>query len=250
MLSKAKIKEVRSLEHKKFRDEKGLFVAEGNKLVAHLLKHFEFEWLIALPQWIATQEKIFAKEVIIAQDDEIRKASFLKTPQEVLAVFRKPCHAIEEANPATQLILMLDGVQDPGNLGTIIRIAGWFGIAHIVCSHDTTDAFSPKTVQATMGALTQVKVHYTHLDAFLRSHSSAPVYGTFMDGDSVYQSNLSLQGIIVMGNEGNGIRPETEALITKRLSIPPYPSDAHTTGSLNVAAATAIVCSEFRKRVF
>ena len=247
MLSKAKIKEIRALEIKKFRDEQGLFVAEGNKLVSHLLLSFECEWLVADPKWVDIQGCIKAKEVILAGKDEIRKAGFLKTPQDVLAVFRKPCFALEEINPASQLILALDGIQDPGNLGTIIRIADWFGIEHIVCSQDTADAFSPKTVQATMGALANVKIHYTILEDFLKKNSAYPVYGTFLDGENIYQSKLSRHGIIVMGNEGNGIRPETEALINKRLFIPPYPADRQTIGSLNVAIATAIVCAEFRQ---
>ena len=247
MLSKAKTKEIRALELKKFRDEKGLFVAEGNKLVASMLPSYECELLIAYARWMATQGNIPAKELILAEADEIRKVSFLKTPQDVLAVFRKPNHALEEANPASQLILALDGIQDPGNLGTIIRLAGWFGIEHIVCSQDTADAFGPKTVQATMGALAQVKVHYTNLVEYIGKNNACPVYGTFLDGENIYHSNLSRQGIILMGNEGNGIRPEIESLISQRLHIPSYPPDRQTTESLNVATATAIVCAEFRK---
>ena len=247
MLSKAKIKEIRALEMKKFRDRHNLFVAEGNKLVAHIIPSFECECLIAHSRWIDAQEGLHAKEVIVAEEEDIRKVSFLKTPQDVLAVFRKPIYSLEDANPASQLILALDGIQDPGNLGTIIRIAGWFGIAHIVCSHDTTDAFSPKTVQAAMGAFAYVKVHYTDLDDFLKKNDSTPIYGTFLEGENIYQSVLSQHGVILMGNEGNGIRPEIETLINKRLHIPSYPPDRPTMGSLNVAVATAIICSEFRR---
>ena len=249
MVSKAKIKEIRALAYKKFRDELGLFVAEGNKLVADLLPAFECEWLIAHSQWMATQGDIPAKKLVLAEDDDIRKLSLLKTPQDVLAVFRKPKSAVEEANPATQLILALDGIQDPGNLGTIIRLACWFGIKHVVCSPDTADVFGPKTVQATMGALAHVKVVYTHPEEYIKKMKPIPVYGTFLDGENIYQSTLSANGIIVMGNEGNGIRPEIESLISKRLYIPPFPPDRKTTESLNVAIATAIVCAEFRRMI-
>jgi len=247
MLSKAKIKDIRALELKKIRDKQDLFVAEGNKLVTCMLPAFECEYLIAHTRWIATQGDIPAKELIAAEDDELRKVSFLKTPQDVIAVFRKPHFVLNEANPASQLILTLDGIQDPGNLGTIIRIAGWFGIEHIICSFDTTDAFSPKTVQATMGALAQVKIHYTNLEDYIKKNNSFPIYGTFLEGESIYQTNLTQNGIILMGNEGNGIRPEIELLINKRLHIPPYPPERQTMGSLNVAIATAIICAEFRK---
>ena len=249
MVSKAKKKEIRALAFKKFRDERSLFVAEGNKLVAELLPAFDCEWLIAHSRWMATQGDIPAKELILAEGDDVRKLSFLKTPQDVLAVFRKPSYALEEANPASQLILALDGIQDPGNLGTIIRLAGWFGIEYIVCSPDSADIFSPKTVQATMGALAHVKVIYTDLAGYIKSHSLIPVFGAFLDGASIYQSKLSPHGIIVMGNEGNGIRPEIESLIGNRLYIPPYPPERKTTESLNVAMATAIVCAEFRRVV-
>ena len=247
MLSKTKIKEIRALEIKKFRDERSLFVAEGNKLVAEMLRTFECEWLIARTPWMATRGDISAKELILADEKDIQKISFLKTPQDVLAIFKKPQYALEEANPTSQLILALDGIQDPGNLGTIIRLADWFGIEHIICSPDTADAFSPKTVQATMGALAHVKVHYTNLNEYIEKHGDTPVYGTFLDGNNIYKKQLSQNGIIVMGNEGNGIRPEIESIINERLYIPPYPAEHETTESLNVAVATAIICAEFRR---
>ena len=248
MVSKAKMKEIRALAYKKFRDERGLFVAEGNKLVADILPAFACEWLIAHPRWMAAQGDIPAKELIPATDDDICKISFLKTPQDVLAVFRKPQYTIEEAHPTSQLILALDGLQDPGNLGTIVRVACWFGIDHIVCSTDTADVFSPKTVQAAMGALARVKVYYTNLQDYIKKNRSVPVYGAFLEGDSIFRKTLSRHGIIVMGNEGNGIRPEIEALITERLYIPPYPPERKTTESLNVAMAAAIVCAAFRNQ--
>lgn len=248
MLSKSKVKQIRSLELKKFRNETNTFVAEGNKLVADMLPAFECDLLIAKPSWMATQGDIPAKELLEA--DDIRKASFLKNPQDVLAVFKRPAWSLEEADPQQQLILALDGIQDPGNLGTIIRLADWFGIEHIVCSQDTADAFSPKTVQATMGALVHVKVHYTDLPAYLQKQAEhqVPLYGTFLDGENIYTKELSETGIIIMGNEGNGIRPETEALVNEKLYIPNYPQERETSESLNVAIATAVVCAEFRRR--
>lgn len=161
MLSKGKVKYIHSLEMKKYRNELNAFVAEGNKLVADMMFAFECELILAKPSWMAMQGNIPAKELLEAEGDDIRKASFLKNPQDVLAVFKRPDWSLDEADPSTSLVLALDGIQDPGNLGTIIRLADWFGIEHIVCSPDTADVFSPKTVQATMGALAHVKVHGT-----------------------------------------------------------------------------------------
>ncbi|MDR2918310.1 MAG: RNA methyltransferase [Tannerella sp.] len=248
MLSKSKIKLIRSLEKKKNRDELQLFVAEGNKLVSDLIQTFECEWMIAKTSWMATQGNIPAKEIFIDENDEIRKISLLKTPQDVLAIFKHPICKLEDANPSNQLILALDGIQDPGNLGTIIRSADWFGIEHIVCSLDTADIFGPKAIQATMGALTHVNIHYTELDRYLKTYKT-PVYGTFLDGENIYEKPLSNYGIIVMGNEGNGIRPAVETLIEERLYIPNYPANRETSESLNVAIATAIICAEFRRKV-
>lgn len=250
MLSKNKVKYIHSLELKKFRNEYNAFIAEGNKLVADMLPAFDCEFLLAKPSWMATQGDIPAKELLVAEDEDIRKASLLKNPQDVLAIFKRPAWSMKEINPDTQLILALDGIQDPGNLGTIIRLADWFGIEHIVCSIDTVDVFSPKVIQATMGALSHVKVHYTELDNFLKEHNnySTPIYGTFLDGTDMYAKELSKTGIIVMGNEGNGIRPSIEELVTEKLYIPNYPPERQTTESLNVAIATAVICAEFRRR--
>ena len=215
-----------------------------------MLYTFECDLLIAKPSWMATQGDIPAKELLEADDEDIRKASFLKNPQDVLAVFKRPAWTLEEADPAKQLIIALDGIQDPGNLGTIIRLADWFGIEHIVCSQDTADVFSPKTVQATMGALVHVKVHYTDLPAYLQAQAGKkiPLYGTFLDGENMYTKELSETGIIIMGNEGNGIRPDIEALVNEKLYIPNYPQERETSESLNVAIATAVICAEFRRR--
>ena len=250
MLSKGKLEYIHSLEMKKYRNELNAFVAEGNKLVADMLHAFECELILAKPSWMATQGDIPTKELLEADDEDIRKASFLKTPQDVLAVFKRPAWSLAEADPASSLVLALDGIQDPGNLGTIIRLADWFGIEHIVCSLDTADVFSPKTVQATMGALAHVKVHYTDLAVYLKAQAEKqiPLFGTFLDGENMYTKELSANGIIVMGNEGNGIRPEIEELIDQKLYIPSFPPERETSESLNVAIATAVICAEFRRR--
>lgn len=248
MISKNKIKFIRSLEQKKFRKENGVFLAEGNKLVSDLSDFFKCKILVATQQWLDSNRNIIADEKIYIEKDELSRVSLLKTPQDVLAVFEIPSYTLSMDCPRNELCLALDDVQDPGNLGTIIRIADWFGIKNIYCSHGTADAFSPKTVQATMGALARVKLHYCNIKELISSLNDVPVFGTFLDGDSIYNNTLSSNGLIVMGNEGNGISKEVSELINRRILIPNYPQGNETTDSLNVAVATAIVCSEFRRR--
>ena len=248
MLSKNKIKFIRSLEMKKNRKENGVFLAEGNKLVSELSAHFKCKLLVATSQWLDSNKNINADETIAVEKEELSRASLLKTPQDVLAVFEMPHYETSDDDPKKELCLALDDIQDPGNLGTIIRIADWFGIKNIFCSHGTADAFSPKTVQATMGALARVKIHYCDIKELISGLDDVPVFGTFLDGNNIYESELSANGLIVMGNEGNGISKEVSALINKRILIPNYPQGNETTDSLNVAIATAIVCSEFRRR--
>lgn len=248
MISKNKIKFIRSLEQKKFRKENGVFLAEGNKLVSDLSDFFKCKILVATQQWLDSNRNIIADEKIYVEKDELSRVSLLKTPQDVLAVFEIPSYTLSMDCPRNELCLALDDVQDPGNLGTIIRIADWFGIKYIYCSHGTADAFSPKTVQATMGALARVKLHYCNIKELISSLNDVPVFGTFLDGDSIYNNTLSSNGLIVMGNEGNGISKEVAELINRRILIPNYPQGNETTDSLNVAVATAIVCSEFRRR--
>ncbi len=250
MLSKAKIKYVHSLELKKNRKEANVFVAEGPKLVGDLMGHFSCQLLIALPEWLAAHSQCQAQETIAVSYEELSKASLLKTPQEVIAVFYMPDIPIDETAPETDLCLALDGVQDPGNLGTIVRLADWFGIRHIYCSLNTVDVFNPKTVQATMGALARVRLHYVPLVDFLcRLSGHVPIYGTFLEGTNMYGLELSPRGLIVMGNEGNGISRDVEQLVSHRLYIPNYPIGEETSESLNVAMATAIICAEFRRRL-
>ncbi len=253
MLSKNKIKWIHSLEHKKFRKETGCFLAEGNKLVADMLPYFECDFLLSESSWLATQGDIHAKEHIIAEDGDIQRASLQRSPQNVLAVFKQPVYELNFEDLKTKLSLVLDGIQDPGNLGTIIRMADWFGIEDVICSPDTVDVYNPKTMQATMGALAHVRTHYIDLSDFFKQFQNLgktdfPIYGTFLEGENLYSKKLSSKGVIVMGNEGNGICPEIESLITQKIHIPNFPQNRETSESLNVAVATAIVCAEFRRQ--
>lgn len=252
MLSKAKIKLIQSLEQKKKRREEHLFVAEGPKVVGDLLPYFTCRLVVAERSWIAAHPEVCATEIIEATGEELRKASFLKTPQEVLALFELPSYPMPHDIASKELCLALDDIQDPGNLGTIIRVADWFGICHIFCSAGTTDAYSPKTVQASMGAVARVKIHYTDLPQYLHSvkesQPQTPLYGTFLEGKNIYKEPLSAHGIIIMGNEGNGISEQIKATVSHKLFIPNYPEDSITSESLNVAIATAITCAEFRRR--
>jgi len=250
MISKSRIKLINSLSQKKFRDETHLFVAEGSKLVQDLALAFNCSVLVATPIWLGNHKDFKANEIIEAETDEFNKISNQKSPQGVLAVFDKPAYAWTIDSINNKLSLALDDVQDPGNLGTIIRIADWFGIKDIFCSEHSADAFNTKTVQATMGALARVRVHTVSLAEFLETCSSElPIYGTFMDGEDIYSKLLTQYGIIVMGNEGNGISPEVEKLVSDKLLIPNFPAGQFTSESLNVGVATALVCGEFRRRI-
>lgn len=233
-LSKAQVKWVRSLQQKKHRDAEGVFVAEGAKCVEELRKAFELVLL-------ATSDN--------ATYTEIEQMSSLRTPQGVIGVFKK-----REFNSEipSDLLVALDGVQDPGNLGTIIRTCDWFGIHDILCSRDTADCYNPKVVQATMGALARVRVHYVDLpkELTLLQQSGSPLYGTLLEGENMYEPYAipdKQRGVIIMGNEGNGISESIRKLITHPLLIPSYPINASTSESLNVSIATAIVLAEFRR---
>ena len=238
MISKNQIKLIHSLEMKKNRKSEQLFVAEGPKVVGDLLKAgFLPHSIFSTSLWPNSQQ---------ITEEELRRISFLQHPQEVLAIFRMP-EATGSLPLPTSLALALDGVQDPGNVGTIIRIADWFGIDTIYCSHDTADVYNPKVVQATMGSIAHVHIIYCDLLELFRQ-VSCPVYGTLLDGTNIYEQELSTDGIIVMGNEGNGISQAVRDYITHRLLIPNYNTGDHTAESLNVAIATAITCAEFRRR--
>lgn len=248
MLSKNKIKYIRSLDLKKNRKEEKAFVAEGHKLVGDLAGHFPCRLLIATTDWLSSHPHFKADETIEVSQDELSRASLQKAPQDVLAVFGQPSYEFTPQIIRHSLCLALDDVQDPGNLGTIIRLADWFGIEDIFCSIGTVDAFNPKTVQATMGALARVRIHYCELPQLIASLKETPIYGTFLNGNVIYSETLSANGLIVMGNEGKGVSPEVEKLINKRLYIPNYPRERETSESLNVAMATGIVCAEFRRQ--
>ena len=299
MLSKNRIKLIRSLEMKKHRREENLFVAEGPKLVGELLAAYPCRYLAATKEWWdspdgqklrrATEKAaaLFRKsgstfpenrqhfpanrqhfpetagqempETDTVSPEELSRCSLQKHPQQVIALFRIP----EERErwedlrhtAGRELCLALDGVQDPGNLGTIVRLADWFGIRHIFCSPGTADAYAPKAVQATMGSLGRVRLHYGPLETLLSaaagSREDIPVYGTYLEGTPLREAPLENRGFLVMGNEGQGITEAVGRFVNRRLYIPPYPagrSAEERPESLNVAIATAILCAEFRGR--
>ena len=250
MISKNQLKYIRQLEQKKYRRREGVFVAEGTKVVGDLLQRYRPEAVFATADWQAPA----GITPQLVTDDELRRISFLQHPQQVLALLPLPVNSkpsTVNCKPSTvnsELSLALDGVQDPGNLGTIIRIADWFGISTIICSEDTVDAWNPKVVQATMGSIARVNIIYLNLPDFLDTlPADFPVYGTFLDGDNIYTQELTPNGLIIMGNEGNGISEAVRSKVNRRLLIPDF-HQGPTADSLNVAIATAITCSEFRRR--
>ena len=247
MISKNQIKYIRQLEQKKFRKRENCFVAEGPKVVGDLMRQYQPKAIFATEDWNGI-ELTGPVPVSRVTDEELRRISFLQTPQQVLALFPIPEHTSYLSPLTSHLYLALDSVQDPGNLGTIIRIADWFGIDTIFCSEDTADAYNPKVVQATMGSLAHVHIIYTELlQLFDTLPNDFPVYGTLLDGEDIYQQPLYDYGIIVMGNEGNGISEAVRQRVTHRLLIPNF-HQGPSAESLNVAIATAITCSEFRRR--
>jgi len=240
MISKNQIKLISGLHQKKQRFANQLFFAEGVKVIQELLQsNFELEHLYTTQNDFEKVE--FSKRTSITEQ-ELKKISALSTPNSCLAVFKIP-----DENPIIDsgLILALDDIRDPGNLGTILRLCDWFGIQQIVCSKETVDIYNPKVVQATMGSVARVNVNYVDLKAFI-AKTKLPVFGTFMNGENIYQSVLPQNGIIIMGNEANGISAEIEKMITSRLTIPRF-GELQKTESLNVATATAIVLSEFKR---
>lgn len=249
MISKSRIKLIHALEMRKHRLREGLFVAEGPRLVGEMLRSMVPAYVAATHEWLTVNSGAVPHGCPIDEvsGDELRQASLMRTPQQVLALFPLPHHVLDATLPQHHLCLALDGVQDPGNMGTIVRIADWFGISDVICSHETADVYNPKAVQATMGALSRVQVHYTDLPEYIRQ-AGAPTWGTLLDGQNIYTQPLDDHGLIIMGNEGNGISPQVRTLVSHRLLIPSWPPDRPTTDSLNVAIATSIVCAEFRRR--
>ena len=253
MLSKNKIRFIQSLARKKNRDAEKLFLVEGDKMVAEALQSsLQVQVLVATSGFLSANPKLVvsATEAIEASADEIRKASLLQSPQDSLAVVAMPLFDFELAELNNKLSLALDFIQDPGNLGTIIRLADWFGIEHLLCSENTVDCFNPKVIQASMGAIFRVQVHYLNLPETLQQAQTnkLPVYGSFLEGRNIYRHPLSETGILVMGNEGNGIGPEVEQMVTDKIHIPSFASGGTGSESLNVSMATGICLSEFRRR--
>jgi len=242
MISKNQIKLITGLHQKKQRFANQLFFAEGIKVIQELLQsNFELEYLFTTQNDF---EKVdFSKRIPITEQ-ELKKISALSTPNTCLAVFKIPA---ENTVIDSGLILALDDIRDPGNLGTILRLCDWFGIQQIICSKETVDIYNPKVVQATMGSITRVNVNYVDLKSFI-TNAKLPVFGTFMNGENIYQSNLPQNGFIIMGNEANGISAEIEKTVTSRLTIPRF-GKLQKTESLNVATATAIVLSEFKRNI-
>ncbi len=249
MISKNKIKYIQSLHRKKTRDEEALFIVEGDKSVMEaLVSGFHIRTLCATIDFIITQRRKITSgiEVIEVDELEMKKISTLQSPQRALCIIEMPRQEQLETLPK-DLSLALDGIQDPGNLGTIIRSADWFGVKNIYCSLDTADCYNPKVIQATMGAIFRVNIHYVNLTDLLQQALKENIcsYGTFLEGDCLYDTPVSAQALLVMGNEGNGIREETEKYIGKRINIPAYASSG--SESLNVSTATSICLAEFRR---
>ena len=242
MLSKNQIKYITQLKQKKYRDLHKIFVAEGAKVIGELLNS-DLE-LVHFYTTTTQKLNVPAHLTTTISDSELKKISFLTTPNQCLALFKMK----EEKTPKTNGIkVALDNVRDPGNLGTIIRLCDWFGVEDLICSRETVDVYNPKVVQATMGSLTRVNIFYTELSTYLKNYKH-DVFGTFMDGENIYKQELPAEGIIVMGNEANGISDEIERLITQKIAIPRF-GTLQQTESLNVATATAITLSEFKRNL-
>ena len=241
MVSKNQIKLISSLHQKKFRQLNQLFIAEGVKVIQELLDaRFELEHIYTTTSMF---EGVVVDKLSLISNDELKKISALTVPNNCLAIFKIP----ETKSFVEQgLVVALDSVRDPGNLGTILRICDWFGISQVVCSPDTVDIYNPKVIQATMGSIARVNCVYTDLLPILQN-TNLPVFGTFMDGENIYESTLPQEGIIVMGNEANGISEAIENAIKNRIAIPRFGA-LQKTESLNVATATAIILSEFRRK--
>jgi TrmH family RNA methyltransferase len=252
MLSKNTIKLIKSLAHKKYRQKHQLFLVEGDKNVIEVLdSRMIVKSLFATSSFLSENESLAknAEKIEVATNEEIKKASLLKSPQNSLAICLLP-KTTELPQKPDPFSFYLDGIQDPGNLGTIIRTCDWFGIENLYCSEDTADVFNPKVIQATMGSFTRVKINYTGLNELkeMARTFEIKIIGSFMDGNSIYKSQLPEKALVILGNEGKGIRKEAEQSIEQRISIPRF-HNKNKPESLNVAATAAIICSEF-KRVF
>jgi len=253
MLSKNQIKHISSLKIKKYRELHGEFIAEGSKLVMELLNsQFTAIALFALKEWL-NENKLPSGcnvEVIEVDEAEMARITSLATPSPCLLLLKISTTSFEAAMAERELVLMLDNIQDPGNLGTIIRTADWFGFKHIVCSLNTVDLFNPKTIQSTMGSITRVNVSYEHLEEILdKLHEKVPIYGSLLDGENILNKQLMTFGVIIIGNESKGISKNILNYINEKIFIPGYPTHASLDKpeSLNASIANAIICYEFRR---
>lgn len=239
MVGKSQLKFIKNLQQKKYRNQHGMFVVEGIKSVRELLdSSFEMVKIYSTNADLIVLDKVMVE---LITESDLRKVSSLKNPNKVLGIFKIPQPKVVDFN---NWILALDDIRDPGNLGTIIRLCDWFGIQHLICSENTVDCYNPKVLQATMGSITRVNIVYTDLKLFLKNYNLT-IFGTFMEGNSVYKTDLPERGILVMGNEANGISKAVESLVGSKISIPQFGSKV--TESLNVAAATAIFLNEIRR---
>ncbi|WP_264520471.1 TrmH family RNA methyltransferase [Flavobacterium sp. N1994] len=240
MVSKNQIKLITSIQHKKYRQEHQLFIAEGVKVIQELLQsNFVLEHLFVTE---AIFEQVNNAQKTVVKEQDMKRISALSSPSSCLALFKIPAPSTINDNG---LIVALDDIRDPGNLGTIIRLCDWFGITQLLCSSETVDVYNPKVIQATMGSIARVNVNYVDLKAFILN-SPLPVYGTFMDGNNIYKEELPKECILILGNEANGISSELQKLAKNKIAIPRF-GTLQQTESLNVATATAILLSEFRR---
>jgi RNA methyltransferase, TrmH family len=254
MLLKNQIKFVQSLKQKKNREQEGLFIAEGEKIVAELIDSgIKIKQLYALDSFFQIHNiDNSAIECVEITPKELEQISLLTTPNKALAVCYTPTYSLNDTTFENKLTIVLDGIRDPGNMGTIMRIADWFGIANIICSNDTVEVFNPKVVQATMGSIARINVFYTELEPFFNSDkaSEIPRFGAVLQGENIYKKQLPSSGFIVIGNEAKGISENVMPFINHKITIPNF---SHFTlsgaeaESLNAAVATAIICSEFRR---
>lgn len=248
-LSLSKRKLIASLRQVKNRRNEKLFTVEGTKSVLEMIGKFNCRMIAATQQWICTHgDSVDGTEIYESSRTDMERMTSLSTPSEVIGVFSIPEKEFNADQLRDKLVIALDGLQDPGNLGTIIRACDWFGVREIICSKDTVDQYNPKVVQSTMGALGRVNVHYTDLPETLGSLSGMPIYGTFLDGEDIYSSELSPCGIVIMGNEGKGISGNVARAVSHRLYIPSFSGSSDHVESLNVSMAAAVTLSEFRRR--
>jgi TrmH family RNA methyltransferase len=239
-ISKNQLKLITSLSQKKYRQKHDLFIAEGVKVLNELLNStFEIETLFCTDDFEAT---ISEEKVVRISETELKKVSTLKSPNKALGIFKIPK---EKAVQNSGLTIALDAINDPGNLGTIIRLCDWFGVTQLVCSKDTVDCYNQKVVQASMGSLTRISIHYTDLENYI-TKSNLDTFIADMDGENVYKTKLPKEGILIMGNEANGVSEEIKSLLQHKISIPRF-GETQETESLNVATATAILLSEFKR---